>query len=211
MSYTIIAPVGDNLKALFVGMKEFPTREVILITTKKKCKDAKKLVKKLETFTIPSRIIEIADQIMPEMFRVFSQIITQYDFDDLIVNVATGDRMSTCATLSAAYANGLKAIGVEDGQAMLLPIMKLSYYHELSQTKLDILEAIGEGYVQLNDLAKKLNMSLSLLSYHINGNLKYKGLKEYRLVDVKEEQNRMFVKVSQMGTMLLRGYLKQRC
>ena len=36
---------------------------------------------------------------------------------------------------------------------------------------------------------KKLKMSISLLSYHINGNLKYKGLKEFRLIELKEENN----------------------
>ena len=32
MGYTIIAPVGDNPNALFIGMKHFPTENVILIT-----------------------------------------------------------------------------------------------------------------------------------------------------------------------------------
>lgn len=210
MAYTIIAPVGDNLKALFVGMKEFATKEVILVTPKKKFKDAKKLTKKLDMFTIPSRIIEIEENLMEETFRVFGELCEQYNPDDLIVNVATGDRMSTCATLSAAYANGLKAIGVMGDKTMMMPIMKLSYYNELSENKLKILAAIGEDYIPLNKLAKEIKMSLSLLSYHINGNYKYKGLKEYRLVDVKEESKVVNVRVSDMGKLLLRGYLKHK-
>ena len=56
MGYTIIAPVGDNLKALFVGMKEFPTERVILLTQNDKMKEAQELSIKLEEFTIPSQI-----------------------------------------------------------------------------------------------------------------------------------------------------------
>ena len=52
MGYVVIAPVGDNLQALFIGMKEFPTEKVILITPKKNLTAARKLAKKLEEFTI---------------------------------------------------------------------------------------------------------------------------------------------------------------
>ena len=45
MGYIVIAPVGDNPKALFVGIKEFPTERVILLTPPDKLKDAKKLEK----------------------------------------------------------------------------------------------------------------------------------------------------------------------
>ena len=112
MGYQVIAPVGDNLKALFVGIKEFPTEMVHLICPPKNRSDAEKLKKQLETFTIKSKIIEIDGNMMEEMFKTFGNLCSLYDNDNLIVNVATGDRMSTCAALSAAFANGLKAFGV---------------------------------------------------------------------------------------------------
>ena len=177
MGYIIIAPVGDNTKALFVGMKDFPTEKVILITPDNYLNDAKKLQKDLNQFTIDSEIMQIGDNLMEEMFRVFGKICSMYKNDEIIVNVATGDRMSTCAALSAAFANGLKSIGVVGNKCMLLPIMKLSYYNELSETKLKILKELeGKDWVSLQNLSKVLNISISLTSYHINGNLKYKGL-----------------------------------
>jgi hypothetical protein len=51
-------------------------------------------------------------------------------------------------------------------------------------------------------------MSVSLLSYHINGNYKYKGLKEYRLVDTKETNKNLLISLSDMGKLLLKGYIK---
>jgi len=53
-------------------------------------------------------------------------------------------------------------------------------------------------------------MSLSLLSYHINGNFKYKGLKEFRLVEIKESNKNVFVRLSEMGNLLLKGYIKPK-
>ncbi len=212
MSYIIVAPLGDNPKALFIGMKEFPTEKVILITPINKIKEAKKLEKKLEEFTIKTEIIIIEENLMEEMFRIIGSICSSYPEDKVLVNVATGDRMSTCAALSAAFANGLKAFGISNNKPMLLPIMKLSYYQELSENKLKILKALenNKEFIRINELSKKLNMSISLLSYHINGNFKYKGLKEFRLVDIKEEGNSVLVKLSQMGKLLLKGYIRPR-
>ena len=210
MGHKVIAPVGDNLRVLFVGIKEFPTEKVFLLAPNEYLKEAKKYSKKLKEFTIKSEIIELPRNNLEEMFEVFGKICSENDPDEIIVNVATGDRMTTCSALSASFANGLKAFGVENDKTMLLPIMKLSYYNELSENKLKILQELSvEDFISLQDLYKKLGMSVSLLSYHINGNYKYKGLKEYRLVLVKERNKKVFVKLSDMGNLLLKGYISK--
>lgn len=212
MGYKIIAPVGDNLKALFIGMKEFPTEKVILISPNKNIGDAKRLSEKLKEFTIKSEIIEIeSSNLLEEMFKVFGNICSLYNNDELIVNIATGDRISTCAALSAAFANGLKAIGVMGDKTILLPIMKLSYYNELTEKKLKILKMLHQNnYISLKELSEKSKMSIPLLSYHINGNYKSKGMKEFRLVEVKEENKNLYIKLSEMGNLLLKGYIKPK-
>jgi len=216
MGYTIIAPVGDNPKALFVGMKQFPTENVVLISQKKDLSVANDLSKKLDEFTIKTKIIEIGDNVLEEMFRVFGELCSINEPEDMVVNVATGDRINSCAALSAAFANGLKAFGVMGDKCMLLPIMRLSYYHELSDNKLNILKEMQrEDYISLQDLTSKLSaakikMSISLLSYHINGNYKYKGLKSLRLVETKEQNKKVYVKLSELGSLLLNGYIKQK-
>jgi len=208
MGYTVIAPVGDNLDALFIGMKEFPTEKVFLITPKENLRKAKKLEKKLAIFSIPVEILEIQGSLMENMFSSFGEICAKFNHDDIIVNVATGDRLSTCAALSAAFANGLKAFGVVDKKPMLLPIMKLSYYNELTDSKFKILTKLNSGdYATLTELGRKTDMSLSLLSYHLNGTLKHKGLLQLRLIEVKGQNKNVLVKLSQMGSLLLKGYV----
>ncbi len=208
MGYTVIAPVGDNLDALFVGMKEFPTEKIYLICPKNNLKMAQATEKKLRIFSIPVTILETDGNMMEGIFSHFGQICSNHNHDDLIVNVATGDRLSTCAALSAAYANGLKAFGVMDKKPMLLPIMKLSYYNELTDSKFKILTHLHEEkYLTLTELNKKTGMSSSLLSYHLNGTLQYKGLISSRLVEVQEKNKNLLVKLSSIGSLLLKGYV----
>jgi len=208
MGYIIIAPAGDNLKSLLYGLKEFPTDRVVLITPKQYSKAAHNMSKKLQELTIPVEIIDIKVNVLEEMFATFAKLLKIYSEDQIMVNVSTGDRISTCAALSASYANGLKAFGCESDGCMLMPIMKLSYYRELSDNKLSILKVLDENeWTSLKDLNKKLKMSTPLLSYHINGNRKYKGLKEFRLVVTDERSKQLYVKLSEMGKLLLRGYI----
>ena len=171
-------------------------------------KKAQQLEKKLEIFAIPVTIMLVKDGLMESMFASFGKIVRDNDPDNIIVNVATGDRLSTCAALSAAFANGLKAFGIMDGKPMLLPIMKLSYYHELSDSKLTILKHLNEEhYTSLQNLGKKTKMSTSLLSYHLNGTLRYKGLLNLRLVEVKERNKQLLIRLSSLGKLLLKGYM----
>jgi DNA-binding transcriptional ArsR family regulator len=211
MGYILIAPVGENSKALFVGMKEFPTERVILLATKEYFKEAKKISQKLEDFTIKTEIRELDGNVLEIIFEEFADVCSIYDNDNIIVNVATGNHSTTCASLSAAYANGLKAFDVMGDMVVILPIMKLSYYHELSDNKMDILKELSDKeFEPINKISEKLKMSISLLSYHINGNDKYKGLKSHRLIDTKLVNKNLHIKLSAMGKLLLKGYIQKK-
>lgn len=208
MGYIVIAPVGDNPDALFLGMKEFATEKVFLITPKDNLQKAHDLQKKLAIFSIPAEIIQVNGNMLECMFSSFGKVCANNDNDNIIVNVATGDRMSTCAALSAAFANGLKAFGIDNGKPMLMPIMKLSYYHELTDSKTKILTNLSENEsINLTNLAKKTGMSVSLLSYHLNGTPKYKGLKNLRLVELEEKNKNILIKLSNLGKLILKGYI----
>lgn len=211
MGYTLIAPVGDNSKALFVGMKEFPTEKVILLSTKDNLKRAKKLSKKLEDFTIKTDIKELQGNILETIFQIFANLCSIYDTENLIVNVGTGNHSTTCAALSAAYANGLKAFDVMGDMTVLLPILKLSYYQELSENKMVILRSLNQKeFEPIIKVAERLKISISLLSYHINGNNKYKGLKDHRLIETEMVGKSLYVKLSSMGRMLLKGHIPKK-
>ena len=205
----IIAPVGDNINALFIGLREFLTEKIYLLTPSDYFKDAHKASKDLEKFGIPSKIVEIKGEIWEEMFRRIGEITKAEGGNNVIINTATGDRMTTCAATSAAFVHGVKAFSVEKGRAMLLPVLKFSYYKLLTDRKMEILKMLSKPdcCLSLDDLSKKTKMSLPLISYHINGNLKSEGLKEMGLVETEETKGKIAIKLTVLGKMLFRGYI----
>ena len=205
----VVAPVGDNMDALYVGIKEFPTERVILLTPEDRLDEANKAKANLEKFQIPVQITEIKGNVWEEMFSKIAQIKEIEKNKDVIINTATGDRVSTCAATSAAFVNGLKAMSVSDGMAMMLPVLKFSYYNMLTDKKMEILKLVNKPgcCASLEELSKKTKMSLPLISYHINGNLKSEGLKDMGLIETKEAKGRIAVTLSTLGRLLLKGYV----
>ncbi|MEK6826293.1 MAG: ABC transporter substrate-binding protein, partial [Nanoarchaeota archaeon] len=148
-------------------------------------------------------------------FEAISDIKKSEKDKPLLINVSTGDRDTRCAATSAAFVNGIRAFAVEGNEAMLLPILKFSYYKMLTDKKLDILRVLYENKdnedrccASLDELGKRTNMSLPLISYHINGTMKSEGLKELGLVETVEKKGKMEISLSMMGRLLIKGYIK---
>ncbi|MBI2675168.1 MAG: winged helix-turn-helix transcriptional regulator [Candidatus Aenigmarchaeota archaeon] len=208
MKNTIVAPVGTNIDALFIAIKEFATEKVILISPESHLAKAESAAKDLERFHIPVDIIRIKSNIWDEIFRVISQISKTEK--NLLINVATGDGNMQCAATSAAFVNGIKAMAVEDNKPMMLPVMKFSYYKMISDRKMAIVKILfheKDCCSSLEQLSQKAKMSLPLVSYHINGTPKSEGLKSMGLVETEEEKGRVIVKLSPLGRMLVNGYV----
>ncbi|MEK6808437.1 MAG: hypothetical protein AABY14_01995, partial [Nanoarchaeota archaeon] len=165
--------------------------------------------KDLDRFGIPSKIIEIKGEIWEDMFQKIGEITKLEAGKNIIINTSTGDRMTTCAATSAAFVNGIKAFSVDNGMAMLLPVLKFSYYKMLTDRKMGILKILSKPdcCMSLEELSKKTKMSLPLISYHINGNLKSEGLKDMGLVETMEKKGRIEIKLSTLGRMLIKGYV----
>lgn len=207
----MVAPVGDDLDALFLGIKEFPTKKVVLIAQKDKKKEAEDAREDLKRFKIPAEIRYIEGNIWEEMFRIVGEIKHVEDEDsNIIMNVATGDKMSSCVAVSAAFVNGLRAMGVQGDEAMLLPVLKFSYYKALTDKKMNILKIIyneQDCCASLDELSSRTRMSLPLISYHVNGNLKSDGLKDLGLVETMEHGGRTAIKLTTLGRLLVKGYV----
>jgi hypothetical protein len=215
MKYIVIAPMGDHMESLFVGIKEFPTEKIVLVSPESRRHEAEAIKKDMDKFKIPTHIMYIEGQteieIWESTFKAIAEIRSTEKDKEILVNVATGDRVTRCAATSAAFVNGFKAFATSGQEAMMLPVMKFSYYKLIPDKKMDILKIISEKdcCASLDELSKKTGMSLPLISYHINGNLKSEGLKTMGLVDTKEEKGRVSVDLSPMGRMIVKGYIEQ--
>lgn len=208
MKYVFIAPVGDNIDALFIGVRDFPTEKVVLLAPANRTSEAQRAKKELEKFHIPCQIFEIKGNVWEEMFKKIAELKEQEKGKNIIVNTATGDRTTTCAATSAAFVNGLKAVSVEGNQTMMLPVLKFSYYKILTEKKLTLLKLLNkESPLTLEELSKRTHMSLPLLSYHVHGNLKSEGLVSLGLAEVQEEKGRVLLSPTMLGRLLIKGYI----
>lgn len=207
MKNVVIAPVGDNLSPLYLGIKEFPTERIYLICPPNKKQEAENAKKDFSKFHIPVIIKDLPNNNIENMLAIVSQICSIEKDSNLIVNVATGDKMSTCAATCAAFVNGLRAFGVMNNEVILMPLLKFSYYKLLTDKKLKLLKTLENREYGLEELSKTLKMSLPLISYHIHGTLKSDGLIGLGLIEIYEKKNRTYVKLSSLGRLLTRGYI----
>jgi len=211
MKNVVIAPVGDFMDALYVGIKEFPTERIILITPESRHDDALKAKEELDKFKIPVQIKQIKGNVWEETFKAVADIKALEKDSKILINVATGDRDTRCAATSAAFVNGIRAFGVsDDNEAMMLPVLRFSYYKVITDKKMSILKTIfneDECCASLEQLGNKTGMSLPLISYHINGTLKSEGLKQLGLVQTEENKGKVSVQLTMQGRLLIRGYV----
>lgn len=210
MKSVIIAPVGDNVDALFIGLKELNVEKVVLIATKRLERKAESMMKDLQKFKIPAELVRIENYNWEEVFRVVAEIKGR-EGKDILINVATGDTTSRCATTCAAFVNGIKAFDIVDDEVMMLPVLKFSYYRLIPERKMGILKYLYKNQdccASLDELSKRLKMSPPLISYHINGTLKSEGLEKMGLIETMEGRRRTKLELTTLGKMLIKGYVE---
>jgi DNA-binding transcriptional ArsR family regulator len=206
----IVASVGEKIDDLFLAVREFPTEKIILISCPHRKEETKKSVFDLEKFKIPVEVVEAHENVWEDTFRIVHSIKRANEGKDILINVSTGDTISRCAMTSAAFVNGLKAFSVTNNAISMLPVLKFSYYSLITDRKMKILKALHENpdcCASMEELSKKCEMSLPLVSYHINGNSKSEGLREMALVETNERGGKTSVDLSLMGRILMNGYV----
>jgi DNA-binding transcriptional ArsR family regulator len=214
MKNIVIAPMGDHMDSLYVGLKEFPTEKVVLLCPQNYKKEVETVKKDLEKFKIDCHVINVKGEteieIWEGVFMAVAQVRNSEKDKEILVNVSTGDRVTRCAATSAAFVNGVKAFATSGELAMMLPVMRFNYYKVITDKKMEILKILNESGISMHmdDLGKKIKMSLPLVSYHINGNMKSEGLKDMGLIDTTEEKGRVIIKLSTLGRLIVRGYVK---
>ncbi len=210
---TVIAPVDKSTedKVVFATLREFPTERMILICYPEGILRAEEVKEKLFSLSIPAAIHRInpGENQWEDFFSAFADATEDLDPNNLLINIATADRISQCALTNAAHVNGVRAVAVIDGNVIMLPIMRMSFDSVLNEKKTKILNELNSGCsTSLDQLAKKSAMSLQLLSYHIHGSGKQPGLKSLELVELDDSKKKNRICLSPMGRMLMRGYLR---
>lgn len=206
-----VATVGEDIEPVVVGVREYPVRRLALIHEKATLDSARELQSVLEPLKIDISPHEIGDDVLLDLLETVHDIVADEGsrYDDVYINVSSGRRIVSCAALSAAFVNGIKAFGIQGDRPRTMPVLKFSYKEVVSDTKFGILEALdgaGGSVDSLGDLTVAADIEKSLLSYHIRGGNDTKGLEELGLVDVdRGRQGRLLIELTPMGEMLLAG------
>jgi len=200
--YTLIAPVGGDLQSLFVGLREYPTKKLVLLYTKTQRAQMAQIKNSLSVFGLPIETHELGDNLLNDTLNVMLSL--GREGDDLIVNTSTGDASLASVVLSVASIVGIKAFTVVNNTPLLLPSFKLNIPKLVSKKKVEILKTLLAGPLSASELRRRVKISAPLLSYHLNGDRNSQGLVDIGLVEVKGGSRRKLVALSNFGRLLLK-------
>ncbi|MEK6954686.1 MAG: DUF6293 family protein [Candidatus Micrarchaeota archaeon] len=210
MDSTMLAIIGDDQDAssvLYKGMRKFNSGKVVLLHEGRHASKADAIRRDLEKLKIPVVSETLINRTsMEEVFGRLARIHERETENKVIVNVDT-DSLSSCIALSAAFVNGVQAIGLMKDEIIAYPIMKFSYYNALSDKKMNMLKAISkEGeFESLEAISKEMKMSLPLVTYHIRGTRDKPGLEELGLVETRRNRGKIVTNLSPLGRLIVNG------
>ncbi len=208
-----IATLGPDVDPVLVGIRTLPVHKLYLIHLETDKPVAQKLIGDLSSvLKVEVENYSVSpDDVLTNVLEGVASILQKEkeNFNDVLFNVSSGDKLLGCAALSAAFVNGLKAFAVVKGEPLLLPILKFSYDRIVSQTKIDILKALqknGGRVESLEELKELTGYGKPLLSYHIQGAEDSEGLVELGLVDVvRGQRGKSMIKATTLGRLLTLG------
>src|SRR5213593_3007442 len=178
-----IATLGPDVDSVLVGIRTLPVHKLYLIHLESDKQIAQKLTADLssvlkvevETHAVPNN--DVLTHVLEGVAGILRK--EKENYQDVIFNVSSGDKLLGCAALSAAFINGLKAFAIVNGEPVLMPVLKFSYDQLVSPTKLDILRSLEKNGGEVDSLETLKDISgygKPLLSYHIQGAEDSKGL-----------------------------------
>src|SRR5919198_2419222 len=186
-----IATFGrDGQEGIASGIRNFPIHKLALIcfdSDKQRANEFSIKIRNVLGLPVMISIVTKENVIRDTLERV-TEILNLHgkEFEQVLMNVSSGDKLIGCAALSAAFINGIKAFGMDETGTipLLMPVLKLSYSEIISEAKIKILKAIDNagGIIgSLDQLEELSGYGKPLLSYHVQGGKDSKGLADLGL------------------------------
>ena len=209
-----IATFGsDGQDGIALGIRSFSVHKLALIcfdSDKNRAEDFAKKIKSVLGIPITITIVT-KENVVRDTMESVNDILNLHakEYDQVLLNVSSGDKLIGCAALSAAFINGIQAFGMDDTHTvpLLMPVLKLSYNEIISEAKIKILKSINTagGVVEsLDQLEQISGYGKPLLSYHVQGAKDSKGLADLGLVEVeKGDRGKISAKLTTLGQLLV--------
>lgn len=209
-----IATFGsDGQDGIALGIRSFSVHKLALIcfnSDKNRAEDFAKKIKSVLGIPITITIVT-KENVVRDTMESVNDILNLHakEFDQVLLNVSSGDKLIGCAALSAAFINGIQAFGMDDTHSvpLLMPVLKLSYNEIISEAKIKILKSINTagGLIEsLDQLEQISGYGKPLLSYHVQGAKDSKGLADLGLVEVeKGDRGKISARLTTLGKLLV--------
>ena len=209
-----IATFGsDGQDGIALGIRSFSVHELALIcfnSDKNRAEDFARKIKSVLGIPITITIVT-KENVVRDTMESVNEILNLHakEFEQVLLNVSSGDKLIGCAALSAAFINGIQAFGMDDTHTvpLLMPVLKLSYNEIISEAKIKILKSINHagGVIEsLDQLEQISGYGKPLLSYHVQGAKDSKGLADLGLVEVeKGDRGKISARLTTLGKLLV--------
>ncbi len=209
-----IATFGpDGQDGIALGIRSFSVHKLALICFSSDKNRADDFARKIKSVLgVPTTItIVTKENVVRDTMESVNEILNLHanEFEQVLLNVSSGDKLIGCAALSAAFINGIQAFGMDDTHTvpLLMPVLKLSYNEIISEAKIKILKSINTagGVIEsLDQLEQISGYGKPLLSYHVQGAKDSKGLADLGLVEVeKGDRGKISARLTTLGKLLV--------
>jgi len=206
-----LASAGDNPDGVLAGIRAFPVEKVWLVHTRQYEKAAVELAATLERIKLQVELANVDGDVFTEtVTSATSQVeSSRRKYDDILVNLAGGPRPMSYALMTAAFIHGLQALDFMDGKPVSLPLLRFTSNEDLSEAKLRILRRLDElgGLSEsLSELGGPAGVKPSLMSFHLRGGRKNRGLEAMGLVRIERgKRGRVRIAITPLGRLRLIG------
>lgn len=209
-----IATFGsDGQDGIALGIRSFSVHKLALICFSSDKNGAEDFAKKIRSVLgLPTAVTVVTkENVVRDTMESINEILNLHakEFEQVLLNVSSGDKLIGCAALSAAFINGIQAFGMDDTHTvpLLMPVLKLSYNEIISEAKIKILKSISTagGVIQsLDQLEHISGYGKPLLSYHVQGAKDSKCLADLGLVEVeKGDRGKISARLTTLGKLLV--------
>jgi hypothetical protein len=209
-----IATFGpDGQDGIALGIRSFSVHKLALICFSSDKNRAEDFAKKIKSVLgVPTTITVVTkENVVRDTMESVNEILNLHakEFEQVLLNVSSGDKLIGCAALSAAFINGIQAFGMDETHTipLLMPVLKLSYNEIISEAKIKILKSINTagGVIEsLDQLEQISGYGKPLLSYHVQGAKDSKGLADLGLLEVeKGDRGKISARLTTLGKLLV--------
>jgi hypothetical protein len=209
-----IATFGpEDQDGIALGIRNFPVHKLVLIcygSEKNKADEFSRKIRSILGLPTTINLVSKENVIRDTMERVNEILnLDGKEFQQILMNVSSGDKLLGCAALSSAFINGIKAFGMDSTHTipLIMPVLKLSYSEIISDAKIKILKALdnaGGTVESLDQLEQISGYGKPLLSYHVQGGKDSKGLVNLGLVEIeKGDRGKISSTLTTLGKLLI--------